>query len=223
VETKKVLLVYNMLFMKEKIDNKERLLELVKEKFFDFGYKSIKTDELAQELGISKRTIYKIFPSKDEMIIEALRLPIIEFTQIIDRIAIEIVEDEKFSFFENLKIIWKLIIDHASLFNYKFDEEIKKYLPQFYMTNRIHTNDRFENIRKLFELGVQKGYLKNNMNIDVFLNVMRFSLSNIVRYDSISNVPLKIEDILKQIFDIVFTGIMTQEGEKKYLESLENN
>lgn len=214
MKTEKVFIVYKKVFMKEKIDNKERLLELVKEKFFDSGYKSIKTDELAQELGISKRTIYKIFPSKDEMIIEALRLPIIEFTENIDRIAIEIVEDEKFSFFENLKIIWKLIIDHASLFNYKFDEEIKKYLPQFYMTNRIHTNDRFENIRKLFELGVKKGYLKNNMDIDVFLNVMRFSLSNIVRYDSISNVPLKIEDILKQVFDIVFTGIMTQEGEK---------
>jgi AcrR family transcriptional regulator len=208
--------------MLEKIDNKQRLLVLAKDLFLESGYKSIKTDDLAKELGISKRTIYEMFPSKDDLLIEALQLPIIEFANNMDALALKIVEDDHFTFFENLKLIWELIIDHSSLFSSKFDAEIKKYLPQFYTACKIHSNKRSENFRKVFELGVKKGYLKQDINIDVFMSVMQFTMSNILRYENLTELSMKVEDVLKQIFTIVFTGAMTPEGTAKYLESIEN-
>lgn len=209
--------------MVEKIDSKDRLLNLAKKLFIESGYKSIKTDELAKELGISKRTIYEMFPSKDDLLIEALRLPLIEFEQNMDKLALRMVEDDNFTFFDNFNLMWDLIIDHASMFTSKFDAEIQKYLPQFYSACRIHSENRFNNFRKVYELGVKRGYLKEDVNVDVFLNIMHFSMGNILRYENLSKLPLRIEDVLKQIFLVVFTGALTPSGTKKYLESVSNN
>jgi AcrR family transcriptional regulator len=53
---------------KEKLENKERILEKAKDLFMQYGIKSITMDEIAGQLGISKKTIYQFFTDKDEMV-----------------------------------------------------------------------------------------------------------------------------------------------------------
>lgn len=53
--------------------NKEKLTELITPYFISNGYKSYRVDDIANELKISKLTIYKIFRSKKEMIDAVLK------------------------------------------------------------------------------------------------------------------------------------------------------
>ncbi len=204
----------------EKTDTRQRLLILAKDWFIEHGYKFVKTDDLAKELGISKRTIYSMFPSKDEMLIEALRLPIIDFENKLEELALRMIDDDKFTFFENLISLWDQIIEHSTIFTFKFDAEIKKYLPQFYSACLSHTNKRFSNFKRVFEVGVERGYLKSEINIDVFMNIMHFTMSNMLRNENLANLPLNIKDVLRQIFIVVFTGAMTPAGAVKFYETI---
>ena len=43
---------------------KDRIIDLAREKFAAHGFKSVTTDELANQLGISKRTLYDVIDSK---------------------------------------------------------------------------------------------------------------------------------------------------------------
>ncbi|MFT9494958.1 TetR/AcrR family transcriptional regulator [Anaerosolibacter sp.] len=49
-----------------------RLMEKAEELFFTMGYKRVTIDEIAAAAGISKMTIYKYFPSKEDLLIEVL-------------------------------------------------------------------------------------------------------------------------------------------------------
>src|ERR1700754_5091546 len=50
------------------MDVKERILTKAAELFMRYGIRSITMDEIAAQLGISKKTIYQFFTDKDEMV-----------------------------------------------------------------------------------------------------------------------------------------------------------
>jgi AcrR family transcriptional regulator len=51
-----------------KMDIKERILAKATELFMQYGIRSITMDEIAAQLGISKKTIYQFFTDKDTMV-----------------------------------------------------------------------------------------------------------------------------------------------------------
>jgi AcrR family transcriptional regulator len=52
----------------EKLDMKERILQTADRLFYLQGIRAIGVDTIAAEIGISKRTLYNHFPSKDALI-----------------------------------------------------------------------------------------------------------------------------------------------------------
>jgi AcrR family transcriptional regulator len=50
------------------MENKERILEKANDLFMKYGIRSITMDEIAAQLGISKKTIYQFFIDKDAMV-----------------------------------------------------------------------------------------------------------------------------------------------------------
>ena len=50
------------------MDVKERILQKASDLFMRYGIRSITMDEIATQLGISKKTIYQFFTDKDEMV-----------------------------------------------------------------------------------------------------------------------------------------------------------
>jgi AcrR family transcriptional regulator len=50
------------------MENKERILEKATQLFMRYGIRSITMDEIAAQLGISKKTIYQFFTDKDAMV-----------------------------------------------------------------------------------------------------------------------------------------------------------
>ena len=59
-------IVYNRIFMKQQI------LVKATEMFLTLGFKSITMDEIAAELGISKKTIYQHYKNKSDLVLDKL-------------------------------------------------------------------------------------------------------------------------------------------------------
>src|ERR1700681_1602224 len=57
-----------MAALPEKTPMKERILETADRLFYLRGIRAVGVDTIAAEIGISKRTLYNHFPSKDELI-----------------------------------------------------------------------------------------------------------------------------------------------------------
>ncbi len=59
--------------MKPQQAPKDRLFEVASRLFYQQGYRAVGVDTLAEESGIGKMTLYRHFPSKDELIIAFLQ------------------------------------------------------------------------------------------------------------------------------------------------------
>src|SRR3954447_17394631 len=57
-----------MASLQQKSDMKERILETADKLFYMKGIRAVGVDTIAAEIGISKRTLYNHFPSKDALI-----------------------------------------------------------------------------------------------------------------------------------------------------------
>lgn len=51
-----------------------RILEVAMQDFIQRGIRAVKMDDIAGSLGISKRTLYEIFPNKESLLLEGIRL-----------------------------------------------------------------------------------------------------------------------------------------------------
>ena len=67
-------------------DPRQRILLAAREHFFAYGYSALTMDGLAAELGMSKKTLYKYFPSKDSLLQEIMSRRTGEIEEGVDRI-----------------------------------------------------------------------------------------------------------------------------------------
>lgn len=56
----------------EQLDQRQKLLVKAEELFMRYGFKSITMDDLAREMGISKKTLYHYFSDKNELVNQAV-------------------------------------------------------------------------------------------------------------------------------------------------------
>ena len=65
---------------------KDKIVELGEEKFFREGFYKTRMDDVAIELRMSKKTIYKYFPTKTDLVMEVAH----HFTKKMDLIKISV-------------------------------------------------------------------------------------------------------------------------------------
>jgi AcrR family transcriptional regulator len=145
---------------------KEKILNNAGEMFLNFGFKSVTMDDIANEMGISKKTIYKYFQNKIELVDES-----IDFVKnTIDNAILEIVTLNLNAIEENFAI--------KKVFQNMFKKaktspmfQLKKYYPETYtklMEHEIHSITKFvlDNLEKginnkLYREGVDKEKVKD--------------------------------------------------------------
>ena len=54
------------------MDAQIRILEVARNQFFSLGFAKVTMDEIAEELGMSKRTLYQHFPGKKALLRKVL-------------------------------------------------------------------------------------------------------------------------------------------------------
>ncbi len=86
--------------MGEKTNKRELILAAAQEVFFEKGYHSATSEEIAKRAGIGKGTIYQYFDSKLEIFLEMHRLYIEQYTEKLTALL-----DETCSFEENLRCL----------------------------------------------------------------------------------------------------------------------
>ena len=62
------------------LDNKERIKEQATALFMKYGVRSVSMDDIANELGMSKKTIYQFYSDKDELV-DAVMLQEIQYSE----------------------------------------------------------------------------------------------------------------------------------------------
>lgn len=156
--------------------SKQELLECSITNFIRYGSKRFSMNELASQLGISKKTIYKHFKTKDELITKGVRFIIDKYLHEVDKI-LKTTQDP----LERIILIQKNSLKYLIYFNPSFLYGIKKYYKNAAIVFEKFKERFIENkLKPLLKEAVEKEYLCQNLNIDLFCYLYFLKLQNLV-------------------------------------------
>jgi hypothetical protein len=144
---------------------KEKIISKATELFLKLGFKSVTMDDIANEMCISKKTIYKFFCNKEILIEESTEMVHQTIHESINTIAAKNYNaiQENFEIKKMFKEMFKSGENSPAY-------QLKKHYPEIYNTvmsreiNECNTVFR-QNIVK----GIQQGLYRENLNIDIYV------------------------------------------------------
>jgi hypothetical protein len=194
---------------------KERILETAKNEFIKKGLKNVKTDELAKEIGISKRTLYEYYPSKEDLFKEVVEIEMTEHKCEMKKL-IDSIGANNSDFITDIKNIWSLICNKANEYSNEFYHDVKRVTPQLWKNHEIKEELMKADFIRITDIGIQQGCLKSHINKDILFLIYFHAIKNLLVPEVLMNLPFTSKEVLAMIFEVVFTGVLTDEARIKY-------
>jgi AcrR family transcriptional regulator len=206
--------------MRKKDDQvtKEKILEIARQKFFQDGFVKTSIDEIAREYHISKKTIYKHFKSKDDLLTGVVK----DFTGRVTNTIIEIMKSKKNSI-EKLIDVLDLIQNSIRQFSLRYIDDIQKHKPKLW--NYIE-KFRKENLEKIVYQTIEEGKkegLFNDVNPDIVFRIFYGAVRNVISPDFLITSPISRDEAIDETFEILLNGVLTNEGKKLYKKQKKGN
>ena len=155
---------------------KEKIIAKASEMFLKLGFKSITMDDIAAEMCISKKTIYKYFCNKELLVAESINYKHKEVHETIDSIlkmnlnAIE----ENFKIRKMFSEMFKSSVDTSPIY------QLKKHYPEIYEKVRLReTNECSMWFRQNIIKGIENGLYRKDVDIDTSVKFYYILIFNI--------------------------------------------
>ena len=131
-------------------------------KFFQFGIRSISVDDICADLRISKKTFYRIFPGKEDLIKAVLNYQTEILQEHFDKL------QHNKNAIDALVLIIKEVKNHPKESISAFYYDLEKYHPDIFVQ---YKERRTKFIRETFEAnlrqGIAEGYYREDLDIEM--------------------------------------------------------
>lgn len=187
---------------------RDKIIHKAAEMFITLGFKSVTMDDIANDLAISKKTIYTHFKNKTELVHEVTMSLFETISHGIDCIC-----DLQKNPIEELYEIKRLVMVHLKNERSSPQYQLQKYYPEISAAlKKKHYEKMSECTLRNLKRGVELGLYRENLNIDFvsriyFIGVNGIKDENLFPAENFPKVQL-FEDFL----EYHLRGIVTKEG-----------
>lgn len=187
---------------------RERIIEGASELFKAYGIKSVTMDSLANQLGMSKRTIYEVFSDKDDLLIAVLTRMARQQKELVKRVLDES-ENSIVAIFRMLEINRDYFQDMSPA----FQADLKKYHHDVLIgkTDSIDMPD-YRNNQQVIENGIKERLFRKEINPDLANRCLYNLGRSIMDHDLYPFELFSRRDVIRNIFINYLRGISTPKG-----------
>ncbi|MBK7500287.1 MAG: TetR/AcrR family transcriptional regulator [Ignavibacteriales bacterium] len=197
------------------MEEKDKIIEQIEDKLFKEGFYKTTMDEVASELGMSKKTIYKFFPSKDDLVMAIAK----HFMNVMKSKIVPALNTDK-NAIEKLAELINILATASDKISTKRMEEMKRHFPEIWNEiDRFRTKMMFENITKIINQGKDEG-LFIDYPTSIIMTILVVSVRSIVNPDFILNNSFSIIEGARFTFKIIIGGIVTEKGSKVFNQTI---
>ena len=191
--------------MYEKMSVKDRILKLAKQKFLRSGFYKVSMDSLVKELRTSKSSLYNHFSSKDELVKAVI--DDVNF-EINTRLA-EILNDDKLSFKGKLISVSEFTKNLLTNISEEFLRDLEICTPEIWEYYQMIRSKRINKYyRRLFEMGVDEGLIRNDISIDIILAVYLNLMELPLKAEYVDFLAMNNQNIYDDATDVFLNGII---------------
>lgn len=190
-----------------KLELRNRILKAAMTEFLHKGVKSVKMDDIANTLAISKRTLYEIYSNKEELLLEAVRIHEQEFNDHMLQYSLDKNHNVMDIIIEFYKKKLLSIADVSPLFLV----ELRKYKQVVEYLERMNA-ERHNNALLFFRRGVKEWFFRSDLNFDIILKTSSASANYAMETQMYKNYS--ITAIMHNTIFLYLRGICTTKGIK---------
>ncbi len=193
--------------MNQSKEDYNRLLDRITKLMIDKGLKSLTMDSVAASLGMSKRTLYEIFDSKQQMFQEVL---VYEHDRHIRRCT------DIFRTSENtMEAMLRIYIGQRNLMtkvNPSFFRDMDNAFSEIKDLYENAEEDRHRKFLDMFNLGVKDGVFREDVNYTVTSKIFKIQMESLKRMEELFPPGLTLLDVYDNIIIGLLRSIATPKG-----------
>lgn len=187
---------------------KERILAEAERLFWKYGVRSVTMEEIARQLGISKKTIYQHFADKEEILYQVIQDKIGR-----DRSEMECMVTETANPVEELLSVLHMMQKNADKVSPNLLIDIKRYYPQAFGLFRQHKEGQImrsilENIQK----GIGQGIYRSDINPAILARLRVEQIELAFNSDLFPAEQYSMHDIQAELIHHFVRGMLTEKG-----------
>jgi AcrR family transcriptional regulator len=189
---------------------KEKIILKSTELFLNLGFKSVTMDDIATEMGISKKTIYVSFKNKTKLV-EAVTF------HLFDVICggIDCIFEKSSNPIEELYEIKMFVMQHLKNEKTSPQHQLKKYYFEIHeMLREKQFEKMHDSVSRSLHHGIDTGVFRSTINVE-FISRMYFNGMTGIKDETIFPSSLfKMNDLMEDYLEYHLRAIVTEKGMK---------
>ncbi len=187
---------------------RERIIEEAIRLFMKFGIRHVTMDDIANNLAISKRTLYEVFKDKNELITTCME----HLTNIQEARSQQLMAETS----NVLELMIKHMIEGIQAINKinpVFFSDLKKYYPVIW--DQKHREQREKGLNHIYtqlSKGVDEGFVRKEIDIKIVAKLFHEQINLIGDDDVFPKDEYNYADLFKNLVINFLRGISTRKG-----------
>lgn len=207
--------------MSKKTNIEGKILDTAYRLFLQKGYRHTTMDDIAQDLGMSKKTLYKYYPGKLELLSASFEVLKTKMTAKVEAI----LDNRYISFPLKLKSTLTVIAAHLAPINPELFEDLRDHAPEIWEELTTYINESaYIRFAKLIEQGVSQGLVNPRINVNLIVMLYAAAVQSLLDPKFYSQFPDSLQkgmrippsDIYDQAISIIYNGILTDEARNEF-------
>jgi AcrR family transcriptional regulator len=197
-------------------EDRVRILDAARRAFLAHGFASTTMDELARELGMSKKTLYRSFRSKDAMADSLVSAKMAAVTSGIDTI----MADPDAGFSARARRVLDHVMTELSSVSPVFLRDLQRSMP--------HTYRRIENVRRnvvpelwgrLIREGQAEGLVRDDVDPEFAAELMLHAVQGVLHPETLQRLHVTPKQAFAKTTNLLLAGMLTAAGRRDHEKS----
>lgn len=191
-------------------------MENAGQKFIQFGFSKVTMEEIADDLGMSKKTLYQHYESKMVLLKELVGHKLTECNGFMCGLC----GTDKITFVEKLKKMLEFVGGLYSSLNKHFVDDMRKHAPEVWKLIDEHRRQHIVNeFGQLIREGVEKGKFRSDVDEKLTTMIMLTLVENLINPEKLTEMPYTATQIFENISTIFFEGFLTEDARAEYIRN----
>lgn len=201
---------------KKDIQNSERekIIQLSKNKFFEEGFHKVSIDELAKEFRVSKKTIYKHFPTKEKLVFSVIHGHLNETSGKILKIM-----DSKQNIIRKLIAVFETVHNAYKATSKKLLTDIQNHNPKLWEYIDDFRRDKLYYVMSEAIKQGKKNKLFVDADPDIILQIFTGAIRAVINPEFLVDHSISSREAFFTTTELLLNGILTNKGKTIFKKS----
>lgn len=184
------------------------IIEKAGELFKKYGIKSVSMDDIAQQLSISKKTLYQYFKDKADLVVK-----VVKFHNCDKDLKFMEINNSNLNAIDSLIEVSKHLIEMLKDINPPILYDLRKYYPELTKDLIISRKEHiYTNIKNNLIKGMEEGLYRQDMNPDIITSLYVKRMDDVFLEDDNYLNKFPHHEIYTQLFIYHIRGIVSNKG-----------